>query len=77
MATRLILLFFSHQYSRRKGENQVGGFFFAQAVTLRGGLSVIYANPRYDGGRFTLSPQKASAFSIHSEPIPSNSGVLK
>jgi hypothetical protein len=24
-----------------------------------GRLSVIYTNPRYDGGRFTLSPQKS------------------
>src|SRR5205085_1262756 len=31
-----ILLFFSHQYSRRKGENQEGGFFFAPPVTLQG-----------------------------------------
>jgi hypothetical protein len=41
-----------------------------------GRLSVTYTNPRYDGGRFTLSPQEASAFSI--SPFDhSNRGVLK
>jgi hypothetical protein len=64
MTAPLILLFFSLQDSRRKGELQGGGFFFARPVTLQGAWNVIYANPRYDGGRFTLSPQKASAFSI-------------
>jgi hypothetical protein len=38
---------------------------------LLGGCDVIYSNPRYDGGRFTLSPQTASAFSIAFVPIPS------
>jgi hypothetical protein len=64
MAAPLILLFFSHQNSRRKGESQAAAFFVAPTVTLRGAWNVIYSNPRYDGGRFTLSPQKASAFSI-------------
>jgi hypothetical protein len=64
MAAPVVLLFFSHQHSRKKGENQGGWIFLVVPVTFRGGCDVIYANPRYDGGRFTLSPQKASAFSI-------------
>jgi hypothetical protein len=32
--------------------------YFGSARNLTQAGSVIYSNPRYDGGRFTLSPQK-------------------
>jgi hypothetical protein len=35
---------------------------FAPRRNLAASESVMYANPRYDGGRFTLSPQKRPPF---------------
>ena len=41
----------------------------------------MYSNPRYDGGRFTLSPQERPPFYFarpnYSPEIPSNNGVLR
>jgi hypothetical protein len=59
---------------------------FELTRNLTAAKSVMYSNPRYDGGRFTLSPQKRPPLllltrlspiqPLYSE-IPSKSGVLR
>ena len=55
----------------------IGENFYNPAATR----VVIYSNPRYDGGRFTLSPQERPPFlfpeRFYSPEIPSKSGVLR
>src|SRR5579871_4601459 len=67
MAAPVLLLFFAFEYSGPSTRNQADIFFGLS--NLSNELFVLYLNPRYDGGRFRLSPQKASAFYFFPDQI--------
>ena len=55
---------FTYIYIAKGGPKELVGNFkkFGAGSNLPVAESVIYSNPRYDGGRFTLSPQKRPPF---------------